>query len=499
VRVFGLDPWRDPVAVRSALGFMSDDMAVFDLRVGRLLRMVSGYYPTWDAPLVETLLERFSLDPRQKVAELSRGQGTRLRLVLAMAPGEWRALPGWTTWRRWILGAVLVCHFLWVPLVVLFASGNALGRPSSATGPPLPALPIGPRSRAVAEALAALALAVAARTPLLLVHPPELLFNFSYLLMRGPGPVPATVAWTASTILGALFAWPLLLAWVTVPRLDRRGWLAPGLVMGTLFLGVGTGLSSRPLPASLLAVALSVFVLVLVGTGIQVVRSASERPYGARLFRRSPGPRAQFRRDQWREPIRVLWLFLVLVAPGPLVLAILRSRRFELLALQLLLLTAVLFYPLGLKLVSAAAPGSGAVWNGYFLLAWSALPVRRETVLRAVYAHGWAAGGLVWLLLCLYTWLYGGGPWLPLFELAGVVLAAGVLVCAAAGDRWRGTAALASLIVFQLGPMLLATLEYVLSALGAPIHVPHRPVLMAGAYFLALVGGLPPLVHLRRS
>jgi ABC-2 type transport system ATP-binding protein len=85
VRVFGLDPWRDPVAVRSALGFMSDDMAVFDLRVGSLLRMVSGYYPTWDAALVETLLERFGLDPRRKVAELSRGQGTRLRLVLAMA------------------------------------------------------------------------------------------------------------------------------------------------------------------------------------------------------------------------------------------------------------------------------------------------------------------------------------------------------------------------------------------------------------------------------
>jgi ABC-type multidrug transport system ATPase subunit len=85
VRVFGLDPWRDPVAVRSALGFMSDDMAVFDLRVGRLLRMVSGYYPTWDPELASSFLERFSLDPRQKVANLSRGQGTRLRLVLAMA------------------------------------------------------------------------------------------------------------------------------------------------------------------------------------------------------------------------------------------------------------------------------------------------------------------------------------------------------------------------------------------------------------------------------
>jgi ABC-2 type transport system ATP-binding protein len=85
VRLFGLDPWRDPVTVRSSLGFMSDDMAVFDLRIGSLLRMVSGYYPTWNAALVETLLERFGLDPHRRVAQLSRGEGTRLRLILAMA------------------------------------------------------------------------------------------------------------------------------------------------------------------------------------------------------------------------------------------------------------------------------------------------------------------------------------------------------------------------------------------------------------------------------
>ena len=85
VRVFGLDPWAHPVEVRSALGFMSDDMAVFDLRVDRLLRMVSGYYPSWDGELAGRLVERFSIDTRKKTGELSRGQGTRLRLVMAMA------------------------------------------------------------------------------------------------------------------------------------------------------------------------------------------------------------------------------------------------------------------------------------------------------------------------------------------------------------------------------------------------------------------------------
>jgi len=85
VHVFGLDPWDEPVKVRSELGFMSDDMTLFELRVGRLLRMLSGYYPTWDPKLAEALLELFGIDPRKRVAQLSRGQGTRLRLIAAMA------------------------------------------------------------------------------------------------------------------------------------------------------------------------------------------------------------------------------------------------------------------------------------------------------------------------------------------------------------------------------------------------------------------------------
>jgi ABC-2 type transport system ATP-binding protein len=85
VRVFGLDPWAQPVAVRSALGFMSDDMPLFELRVDRLLHMLSGYYPSWDAELVARLVDRFEIDLRQRVSALSHGQGTRLRLVTAMA------------------------------------------------------------------------------------------------------------------------------------------------------------------------------------------------------------------------------------------------------------------------------------------------------------------------------------------------------------------------------------------------------------------------------
>ncbi|MCB9779228.1 MAG: ABC transporter ATP-binding protein [Alphaproteobacteria bacterium] len=87
VSVLGRDPVRDPGGVRSVLGFMADDLPVFDLRVDRLLRTLSGYYPGWDPALVEHLLGRFELDPRQRARDLSKGQAVRLRLICVLA---WR-------------------------------------------------------------------------------------------------------------------------------------------------------------------------------------------------------------------------------------------------------------------------------------------------------------------------------------------------------------------------------------------------------------------------
>ncbi len=85
VAVLGLDPIAHFVDVRSRCAFMSDEQPVFTMRIAKLLRFVSGYYPTWDAAYAEALLDRFELDPKANTGTLSRGQGTRLRLLIAMA------------------------------------------------------------------------------------------------------------------------------------------------------------------------------------------------------------------------------------------------------------------------------------------------------------------------------------------------------------------------------------------------------------------------------
>ncbi|MGB0638700.1 MAG: ABC transporter ATP-binding protein [Myxococcota bacterium] len=85
ISVLGLNPVSDFVAVRSRCAFMSDDQALFSMRISKLLQFMSGYYPSWDDAHVGELLERFELDPKANSGELSRGQSTRLRLLLAMA------------------------------------------------------------------------------------------------------------------------------------------------------------------------------------------------------------------------------------------------------------------------------------------------------------------------------------------------------------------------------------------------------------------------------
>jgi len=87
VAVVGLDPVREHTAMRGQCAFMWDGQPVFNVSIRRILHLLSGYYPTWDPQLVEQLLERFELNPDALPEHLSRGQGTRLRLVIALA---WR-------------------------------------------------------------------------------------------------------------------------------------------------------------------------------------------------------------------------------------------------------------------------------------------------------------------------------------------------------------------------------------------------------------------------
>src|SRR5882762_1157913 len=64
VRVFGLDPVADPVAVLSRIGYLSEENDLPGwMRVDELIRYTSAFYPKWDDAYADELRRAFALDP----------------------------------------------------------------------------------------------------------------------------------------------------------------------------------------------------------------------------------------------------------------------------------------------------------------------------------------------------------------------------------------------------------------------------------------------------
>jgi ABC-2 type transport system ATP-binding protein len=86
VRVFDLDPVRNPAAVLGRIGYLSEDRDLPDwMRVGELMRYHRAFYPDWDEHFAGELREAFQLDMNQKIKSLSRGQRARAGLLIALA------------------------------------------------------------------------------------------------------------------------------------------------------------------------------------------------------------------------------------------------------------------------------------------------------------------------------------------------------------------------------------------------------------------------------
>jgi ABC-2 type transport system ATP-binding protein len=86
VRVFGLDPVTDPVAVLSRIGYLSEENDLPDwMHVDDLIRYSSAFYPAWDDAYADDLRQAFALDPTAKIRNLSKGQKARAGLLIALA------------------------------------------------------------------------------------------------------------------------------------------------------------------------------------------------------------------------------------------------------------------------------------------------------------------------------------------------------------------------------------------------------------------------------
>ena len=87
VSVFGLDPQRDEVAVKSRLAYVPDAVAFYPwMTVRDTLNFLASFRAHWNGDIETDLLSRFGLNERQKASELSKGQKTQLALIGAVCP-----------------------------------------------------------------------------------------------------------------------------------------------------------------------------------------------------------------------------------------------------------------------------------------------------------------------------------------------------------------------------------------------------------------------------
>jgi len=398
-----------------------------------------------------------------------------------------------------LLFQLLLLQLPWVLLVAAALQGTMSGG-RSAMARPVPALPVGLRTRLVAETLLAVVFVAVARVAFLLAAGPSfgtqmfLGFQWSGYTYQG--------ALAVSTLLGTLFAFPLVLGWTAIARFDARGVVRLLLVAILLVAASDFGLMAHAWTALLICVAVSALVLARPDDGSRPPDRAG-RAAAASLRRRSPGAEAQFRRDAGLGPVRSLWLFGLLVLVFPLgielsmVAGLPRPPMVGALPFfQLLALAALPFFPLGLRLVP---PSGNQPFSGYFLRAWSVLPVRPERVARAVYVHALGSAAVVWLVLWAQFALHGvQGLRLQVFEIPVVVLAGAIVLCEAVGDRTRGLLAVACLV----GTHAVPTAHLIVGSMLPSVAMPAEPWDLKSytllAYGFGLLGGLPPLVHLRR-
>jgi ABC-2 type transport system ATP-binding protein len=86
VRVFGLDPVKDPAGVLARIGYLSEENDLPGwMRLDELVRYSKAFYRGWDYGYAEELRQTFGLDPSAKIKNLSKGQKARAGLLIALA------------------------------------------------------------------------------------------------------------------------------------------------------------------------------------------------------------------------------------------------------------------------------------------------------------------------------------------------------------------------------------------------------------------------------
>jgi hypothetical protein len=398
---------------------------------------------------------------------------------------------------------MLLWLMLWPCLVGGLASGRCAGSIQQLFGQkPMPTLPLGMRVRVLVEVTAMLVVVLATRF--------VAVFSLLDWYVEPPAESSFWLQFTADSILGAVMTLPILLAWASPAENQAIYWLKPAAFVGLIYAAVGLGLLVTRTGCVVVGILLSVLALSVVGFSFGTPR-LQVRPSGRPETRWRPAldPEVQLRRDQWMQPLVRFWYVLV-AALIVAIAAVLLNHWFELprptfyicmVFASCLLLGCLALRPIGSVLVVAGHTGAPGHRPGEFAAAWSVLPVPREAVLRGVYLHGLITGAAIWVMVLAAnhwsSWLatgelslvdYRGRPvgWLLYSAFAIVPCLAGFLTAGAVADRVCFFVSFGAMVAFLPLREVAHTTQ---------VSPSMTACLLLG---LALVGGAPPLRHLRK-
>jgi ABC-2 type transport system ATP-binding protein len=85
VRVFGLSPTDEPMAVKKRVGYVAENQVLpTSSSVKDIIRFHRFLFPDWDLDLEIQLLERFAIRTSAKIGTLSKGEARRVALLCAI-------------------------------------------------------------------------------------------------------------------------------------------------------------------------------------------------------------------------------------------------------------------------------------------------------------------------------------------------------------------------------------------------------------------------------
>jgi hypothetical protein len=401
---------------------------------------------------------------------------------------------------------LIIWLFSWPIMVGNTAGGTvAAGGREALAQRPMPSLPVGTRTRMLAEACLVLTFVFIVRMPSYFAG--EMVHVSFYLPGLLDAKETAFDAFVARTFYGTLVMLPVILVWTAPAQSPQVYFLVrPTVMIAAIFTALELGLLATPSSCIVTCGVLTAAAILLTTREFTAPR-VRKRSRGSAQTRWRPGmdPEIRLRRDFWLRPLPWIAFFLALELFLFLFDSVVGFPEWGLYFCSSLvfgfMLSFVAMRPMALYFIDMGLVGNKRSGRDSDAgRGWVILPVRREAVTRGIYVHGLVMGTLIWGLCLLsfmtYAWLKTGefrivdedGDSLAKYMAPYIVLVpclAGGLVNAAAGDWTRGGLTLASTIaIFISHTALLVT--------KAP------PALHVGVLvLLVLLGGAPAWTHMR--